>query len=71
MVTLQRLLNFSVLCVSLWALPPPAPLDSSNILIHRSHNTYLNDLEDFIFEREQKYLQNETKLSTVGNKLLE
>ena len=41
------------------------------ILSHKSHNTYHFDLEVFVFEKEQNNLQNDTKLSTEGNKLLE
>ena len=51
--------------------PTGSPIDSSHILSHKSHNTYLIDLEVLVFEREQNYLQNDTKLSTVGNKLLQ
>ena len=35
----------TILCVSVWALPPPAPpVDSFCVLSHRCHNTYLIDL---------------------------
>ena len=46
-----------------------SPVDSSHILRHKYHDTYLIDLKICVFEREQNYLQNDTKLSTVGNKL--
>ena len=63
---------FTVLCVSLWALPPLAPRwFILHIESYKSHNTYLINLEIFVFETEQNYLQNDTKLSAVGNKLLE
>ena len=45
-----------------------SPVDSSHILSHKSHNIYLVDLGVFVFEREQNYLQDDTKLITVGNK---
>ena len=51
--------------------PTGSPVDSSYILSHKSHNTYHIDLKVFVFEREQNNLQNDTKLSSVGNKLLE
>ena len=73
MVTLQRLHIFAILCVTLWALPPPAtgsPVDSSYILSHKSHNMYHIDLEVFVFKRKLNNLQNDTKLYTVGNTLL-
>ena len=70
MVTLQRLSIFHYfVCNSMGSSPTGSPVDSSHILSHKSHNTYCIDLKIFAFEREKNYLQNDTKLSTVGNKL--
>ena len=52
---------------SLTGSSPMPPIDSFNILRQKLHNTYFIDLETFVFEREQNYLQNGTKPSTVGN----
>ena len=78
MVTLHKDCPFSLSYVQvyLWALPHRVfpyrfPNDSSHILSHKSHNTYLIDLEIFVLEREQNYLQDETKLSTIGNIVIE
>ena len=46
-------------------------IDSSHILSHKSHNTYIVDFKVSVLEREQNYPQNDTKLSTVSNTLLE
>ena len=76
MVTLQRLPIFHYfVCNSMGSSPTGSsptgsPVDSSHILSHKSHNTYLIDLEVFVFERGRNYLQYDTKLSTIGNKLL-
>ena len=51
--------------------PTGSPVDSSYILSYKSHNTHHIDLNVFVFETEQNNLENDTKLSTVGNKLLE
>ena len=48
-----------------------SPVDSSFILSQKSHNIYLIHLDVFVFEREQIYLQDDIKLFTVDNKLLE
>ena len=45
-------------------------VDSSRIFSHKSHSLILIDLKVFVFEREQNYLQNDFKLSTIGNKLI-
>ena len=70
MVTLQRVHIFHYfVCRSMGVSSKGSPVDSSHISSHKSHTTYLIDLEVFVFEREQNYLQNDIKLSTVGNKL--
>ena len=44
---------FTILCETLWALPPPAPLvDLSYILSRKSHNTYHINLEVFVFKEQ-------------------
>ena len=48
-----------------------SPVDSSYILSHKSHNSYLIDLEVFVFESDQSYLEDDPKLFTLSNKLLE
>ena len=71
MAPLQRLLIFHN-CVykSMGSSPIGSPVDSSHILSHISHNTYPIDLKILVFEKKQNYQQNDTKFSTVGNKLL-
>ena len=76
MATLQRLLVFhyfvykSMGSSPTGSSPTGSPVVSSHILSHKSHNIYPIDLKIVVFERKQNYQQNDTKFSTVGNKLL-
>ena len=72
MVTLQRLPGFLLSCSQTNGFfptdssPTGSPVDSSHIMSHISHNACLIYLKVFVFERKQ----NDTKLVTMGNKLL-
>ena len=46
--------------------PTGSPIDTPYILMSNFQNSYPIDLGFFVFERGQNYLQNDTKISTIG-----
>ena len=67
-VKVQRLSTFHYFVYkSMGSSPIGSPVDTSDILGHKSLNTYLIDLKVFVFERKQNYLHNDTKLFTTGD----